>query len=171
MLNNAASERPKRDSATSTLRLILWPKGRLLLNSNFCAVPLNEGHPHPTKEEDEWDSITLALRLQYYHFFNHRSRIISHQEWARVAQQKMCFSEEFASGVFSAAQSLLPLENVEKWNNLEKHPANNLVQSEPKADLLGLVVIIALLGCRHRSNGSIVEYLRKNLGGETNNNH
>lgn len=54
-------------------RLVIWPRGSILFSINFCAVPLQK---HLTDEED-WDSVMVALRLLYYYFYNNRTRKIT----------------------------------------------------------------------------------------------
>uniref|UniRef100_A0A915CUE9 Tubulin binding cofactor C-like domain-containing protein n=1 Tax=Ditylenchus dipsaci TaxID=166011 RepID=A0A915CUE9_9BILA len=141
-------------------RLVIWPKGSLLFNTNYSAVSLNLDEENEGNED--WDSITLAFRLLYYHFYNKRSRKISAEEWSRVAVSKMRFSPEFARIIFLTAQAILPLEGANKWTGAVDYDRDTM--QNVKADLLPILAIISVIGCRTRSNGSsIVRYLRKHM--------
>lgn len=75
----------------------------------------------------------------------------------------MRFADEFSSAVFLAAQCALPFDetcNLISSKSTSQTPAS----SQPSADLLALVSIIALLGCRRKDSTDIVDFLRKNMG-------
>ncbi|KAI1711181.1 tubulin binding cofactor C domain-containing protein [Ditylenchus destructor] len=147
-------------------RLVIWPRGSLLFGtSQLSAVPMDRtdsGSAKTTGHLKEWDSVSLALRFLYYHFFHERSRIVRFDDWKKIARQKMRFADEFSSAVFLAAQCALPFDetcNLISSKSTSQTPAS----SQPSADLLALVSIIALLGCRRKDSTDIVDFLRKNM--------
>ncbi|CAD5207882.1 unnamed protein product [Bursaphelenchus xylophilus] len=132
-------------------RLVLWPRGAVLFSTNLHG--LGAGNV-PS------DSVLLALRFVIYHFHHQRNRLVTYGDWLRIAALKINLSRECAFLLFAEAQTISPVHR-------ERRIASNTSDSdlESRADVLGLVVALALLGCAPDENGNrnVAKYIKDNL--------
>ncbi|KAI6204119.1 TBCC domain-containing protein 1 [Aphelenchoides besseyi] len=130
-------------------RLVLWIRGRFLFGSNFHGFAMHKST----------DPIQLSLRFLWHHFSSRRSRLVSFHDWLKVTTTKMTISTEAAFAIFVSVQQLVPVPGETLLVNLE---GANL---EAKADLLGLLLVLAFTGCSENENGrrDVVSFMKSRL--------
>ncbi|KAI6179765.1 TBCC domain-containing protein 1 [Aphelenchoides besseyi] len=130
-------------------RLVLWIRGRFLFGSNFQGFALHKST----------DPIQLSLRFLWHQFSSQRSRLVSFHDWVKIATTKMSISTEAAFAIFISVQQLIPVPGEKLLVNLEE------ANLKAKADLLGLLLVLAFTGCPENENGrrDVVSFMKSRL--------